>query len=100
MKPARDKEGNPEMCEECGFPMIIALNKGRRPWKLCFNSECKTNEEAQKKKAEFKEKLASGEIEIGEDGKVIDHSKKKGKKVAKKKKGKTKTKATKKKKKS
>jgi DNA topoisomerase I len=93
MKPARDKEGNPEMCEECGFPMIIALNKGRRPWKLCFNSECKTNEESQKKKAEFKEKLASGEIEIGEDGKVIDHSKEKenakktsGKKKATKKK--------------
>jgi DNA topoisomerase I len=77
-------EGDLEPCAECGFPMIISLQKGRAPWKLCFNPECSTNEEAQKKKAEFKAKLASGEIEIDKDGKVIDHTKEKSKKKIKK----------------
>ncbi len=86
MKPARlskkaaeeigTKESDLEMCEECGFPKVVAFKKGGAPWKFCFNPECPTNEEAMKKKAEFKTKLASGEIEIV-DGKIIDHSKKK-----------------------
>jgi len=98
MKPARIsnkaaeeaglEEGALETCEECGFPKVAAFKKGGAPWKFCFNSECKTNEEAMKKKAEFKAKLASGEIEFI-DGKVVDHGKeneKKVKKVVKKKK--------------
>ncbi|PNX47890.1 MAG: DNA topoisomerase I [Thermoplasmata archaeon M8B2D] len=85
MKPARDKEGELEMCTECGFPLVISLRKGHSPWKFCFNPECPSNEEAQKKKEEFKKKLASGEIEIGKDGKVIDHTKPKKKKARKKK---------------
>jgi len=76
MKPSRDKEGQLELCEECSFPKIVSLQKGRAPWKFCFNPECVTNEETQKKKEEFKAKLASGEIEI-KDGKVIDHTKEK-----------------------
>ena len=93
MKPARlskkaaeetnAKEGDLEMCEECGFPKVVAFKKGGAPWKFCFNPECPTNEEAMKKKAEFKTKLKSGEIEIV-DGKVIDHSKEKKKSVKKK----------------
>lgn len=95
MKPARDKEGNIELCLECGFPLVISLRKGKAPWKFCFNPKCPSNEELQKKKEEFKAKLASGEIEIGENGKVIDNSikekskkktlKRKKKKVIKKK---------------
>ena len=54
------------------------------PWKLCFNPECPSNEELQKKKKEFKEKLEKGEIEIGKDGKVIDHTKVKKVKKTKK----------------
>ncbi len=84
MKPARlskkaaeevgKEDGALEVCGECGFPMVMSFQKGRAPWKFCFNPECKTNEEAMKKKAEFKAKLASGEVEIV-DGKVVDHSK-------------------------
>jgi len=87
MKPARMskkaaeeaglEEGALEMCKECGFPMVAAFRKGRAPWKFCFNPECPSNKELTKKKEEFKAKLASGEIEIGEDGKVIDSGKKK-----------------------
>jgi DNA topoisomerase-1 len=72
MKPARDKTGSPELCPECGFPMITALRKGKAPWKFCFNPQCSTNAELQKKKEDFKAKIASGEIEIGKDGKVIN----------------------------
>ena len=92
MKPLRDKEGNLEMCDECGFPKVIAFKKGGAPWRFCFNPECSTNEEAMKKKAEFKVKLASGEIEII-DGKIVDHTKKnKSKKKTTKKKTKKKQK--------
>lgn len=79
MKPARDKEGNLEMCQECNFPLIQSFQKGRAPWKFCFNPECPTNAEAMKKKEEFKAKLTSGEVEIV-DGKIVDHGKDKKKK--------------------
>jgi DNA topoisomerase-1 len=76
MKPARDKDGNLEMCQECGFPLIVSFQKGKAPWKFCFNMECSSNEELKKKRAEFKEKLASGEVEVV-GGKVVDKNVKK-----------------------
>jgi DNA topoisomerase-1 len=95
MKPARMskkaceeagvEENSLEMCEECGFPKVAAFKKGGAPWRFCFNPECPTNEEAMKKKEEFKTKLASGEVEII-DGKVVDHAKKDKKKSVKRKK--------------
>lgn len=43
-----------KMCEACGFPMLMRLTKGRKPWIFCFNTQCPTNkqrmEEYQKKK--------------------------------------------------
>ena len=84
MKPAKDKEGNLELCSECGFPLINSFKKGRAPWKFCFNPECPTNEEMQQKKKEFKEKLASGEIKVDENGKIILDKNKKTKSIAKK----------------
>jgi DNA topoisomerase-1 len=93
MKPARVSkkvaeelgidEGSLDMCKECGFPLVQSFQRGKAPWKFCFNMECVTNEEAKKKKAEFKAKMASGEVEII-DGKIVDHTKKK--KVGKKRK--------------
>jgi len=41
-------------CEKCGFPLLMTLQKGKRPWIFCFNTECKTNKERIKK---YKEKL-------------------------------------------
>jgi DNA topoisomerase-1 len=83
IKPARDKDKNLEMCKECGFPLVLSFQKGRAPWKFCFNPKCPSNKELQKKKEEFKEKLANGEIEIGKDGKVIDRTKPLEKKIRK-----------------
>jgi DNA topoisomerase-1 len=76
MKPSRDKEGNIETCEECGYPLIISLRKGKAPWKFCFNPNCPSNKELQEKKEEFKKKIESGEIKI-ENGKIIDTTKNK-----------------------
>ena len=32
-----------KVCESCGFPMLMRLSKGKRPWIFCFNSECESN---------------------------------------------------------
>lgn len=74
MKPARDKDGNLEFCEECKFPLIISFRKGKSPWRFCFNPKCPSNKELQEKKEEFKKKIESGEILI-KDGKIIDTTK-------------------------
>ena len=34
-----------KICEHCGFPMLMLIKRGRRPWIFCFNSECPTNKE-------------------------------------------------------
>jgi len=43
-----------KICEECGFPMLMSLKKGKRPWTFCFNTSCPTNEERIKKYKEGK----------------------------------------------
>jgi DNA topoisomerase I len=32
-------------CEECNYPLLMSLQKGKRPWIFCFNPECPTNKE-------------------------------------------------------
>ncbi|MCX8159115.1 MAG: DNA topoisomerase I [Candidatus Pacearchaeota archaeon] len=27
-------------CEECNFPKLMAIRKGKRPWEFCFNKDC------------------------------------------------------------
>ena len=34
-----------KVCESCGFPILIRLSKGRRPWEFCFNKDCAVNKE-------------------------------------------------------
>ncbi|MFH1365436.1 MAG: DNA topoisomerase I [archaeon] len=34
-----------KLCEDCGFPALIRLSKGKRPWEFCFNPQCKKNKE-------------------------------------------------------
>ncbi|MDP3986637.1 MAG: topoisomerase DNA-binding C4 zinc finger domain-containing protein, partial [Nanoarchaeota archaeon] len=44
-----------KVCEDCGFPKLMRLSKGKRPWEFCFNSDCSDNkkrlEEYRRKKA-------------------------------------------------
>ncbi|MBU0894483.1 MAG: DNA topoisomerase I [Nanoarchaeota archaeon] len=48
-----------KVCEECNYPMLMRLSKGKRPWQFCFNPNCKTNKERleeYRKKQEQEEK--------------------------------------------
>jgi DNA topoisomerase-1 len=42
------------ICEECGYPKLMRLSKGKRPWIFCWNTECPTNAHWAKKKEENK----------------------------------------------
>jgi len=51
------REENNKLCEKCGWPMLMAIRKARRPWIFCFNPDCETNKEwANKRKDNNKEK--------------------------------------------
>ncbi len=65
--PEGQNEEQNELCMECGFPMIMALRKGKRPWKFCFNPKCKTNEAWAKKREEYM-KSRESDAKPGEDG--------------------------------
>jgi len=30
-------------CEHCGFPILMSLRYGKKPWFFCFNNECESN---------------------------------------------------------
>lgn len=32
-------------CEECGWPMLISIRQGKRPWIFCFNPKCPKRQE-------------------------------------------------------
>jgi DNA topoisomerase-1 len=32
-------------CDKCGFPILMRLMKGKKPWFFCFNPECESNKE-------------------------------------------------------
>lgn len=50
-----------KVCESCGFPMLMRLSKGKRPWIFCFNSECESNK---KRLEEYREKKEKENSEI------------------------------------
>lgn len=45
-------------CEKCGFPLLMALSSGKKPWIFCFNTECETNKE---RVEAYRQKLAEQE---------------------------------------
>ncbi|MFA5071627.1 MAG: DNA topoisomerase I [Candidatus Pacearchaeota archaeon] len=53
-----------KICEECGFPMLIRLSKGKRPWEFCFNPECEKNK---KRLEEYRERKAKENSETNLD---------------------------------
>lgn len=48
-----------KICESCGFPMLMRLSKGKRPWIFCFNNECELNK---KRLEEYREKKRKREF--------------------------------------
>ncbi|MBU1136167.1 MAG: DNA topoisomerase I [Nanoarchaeota archaeon] len=43
-----------KVCDKCGFPLLMRLMKGKRPWIFCFNKECESRKEEDKEKAGYK----------------------------------------------
>lgn len=58
-----------KICEECGFPKLIRLSKGKRPWEFCFNPECLTNKE---RIEEYRKKLEQQNLQMGNEENQID----------------------------
>jgi len=44
-------------CDDCGYPILMRISKGKRPWEFCFNPECPIN------KARLKEYRKKQELE-------------------------------------
>ncbi|MEK6860036.1 MAG: DNA topoisomerase, partial [Nanoarchaeota archaeon] len=44
------KLDNNKMCEECGWPMLISIKQGKRPWIFCFNPKCPKRERKEENK--------------------------------------------------
>ncbi|MFA5992134.1 MAG: DNA topoisomerase I [Candidatus Pacearchaeota archaeon] len=42
-----------KVCAECGFPMLMSLKKGKRPWIFCFNPNCASRKEKIVKEVEL-----------------------------------------------
>jgi hypothetical protein len=91
MKPARDKEGQLEFCPECKFPLVASFQKGKRHGNFALIQPAPQTQNFKKRKRNLKEKLASGEIKVDENGKIINPEKpikeKKARKKAVKKQG-------------
>lgn len=51
IKPCKDSEGVLELCPDCKSAFLLAIRKGKRPWKFCFNPLCPSR----KKQEEAKE---------------------------------------------
>jgi len=48
-----------KVCEECQFPLLMSLRKGKAPWIFCFNPECPKNKKRVEEYNEKKEKEAA-----------------------------------------
>ncbi|GAI02245.1 unnamed protein product, partial [marine sediment metagenome] len=44
-----------KVCDQCGFPKLLLLKRGKKPWTFCFNPECATNKERIEKYKKRKE---------------------------------------------
>ena len=55
-------------CEQCGFPMLISLRKGKKPWIFCFNPICPTRKSrGDNKENKQDNKESNEEKEISEE---------------------------------
>ncbi|MBS3086557.1 DNA topoisomerase I [Candidatus Pacearchaeota archaeon] len=50
-----------KVCESCGWPILMRLNKGKRPWEFCFNKDCVTNKERIEKYRQKQQEENSGQ---------------------------------------
>jgi len=55
-------------CPDCGFPLLISLKKGKRPWEFCINPECPDNKQ-RREEWEKKHGRKIGSLRPEDDGK-------------------------------
>lgn len=53
-------------CDKCGFPLLMSLRKGKRPWIFCFNPQCPTRTNKQEQNIN-QEDQNSETVEEGEE---------------------------------
>jgi len=64
------REEKKKICEECGWPMLLRIKQGKRPWVFCFNPDCATRlGEGNDGKDASEVKGRSG---IGRNGKIVE----------------------------
>jgi ssDNA-binding Zn-finger/Zn-ribbon topoisomerase 1 len=39
-------------CEECGWPLVLRIMQGKRPWQFCFNPNCITRKSKEPKESD------------------------------------------------
>jgi DNA topoisomerase-1 len=44
-----------KICEQCGFPLLMSLRKGKKPWIFCFNPVCPSRQNKEERKEEIEE---------------------------------------------
>ncbi len=52
-----------KFCEECKFPKLLSIKKGKRPWEFCFNKDCVINKQ---RLEEWKQKQAQTQPQVSE----------------------------------
>jgi len=60
-----------ELCPECHFPLMLAIQKGKRPWKFCFNPLCPSRKRQEEYKKEHPKKRSEKQEEEDEERKKI-----------------------------
>jgi len=43
-----------KICEDCGWPILLSIRKGKRPWEFCANPECPRRQQQQSSNKEIK----------------------------------------------
>ncbi len=54
-----------KVCEECGWPMLLRVAQGKKPWIFCFNPECATRLRKNENNDGIVENEKNGENENG-----------------------------------
>ncbi|MBW2967311.1 DNA topoisomerase I [Candidatus Woesearchaeota archaeon] len=52
-----------KVCEECNHPIIMVINRGKRPQEVCINPDCPGKRSEDKEAQKEADKVESGEIE-------------------------------------
>ena len=69
-----------KLCESCGFPKVLAIRKGKRPWEFCFNINCEANKALRE---EWERKKAAREVKAQESAGNESEKSKENKETAK-----------------